>query len=87
MSTAQIDDLIARLREHGISIVIMSGVDDPVFSTKTMAERLAKNSVDGFLSVRGGHGGIGENPELFATAAVQMLDAAENKRLKKLQLL
>lgn len=83
MATVQIDDLIARLREHGIGVVIMSAVDDPVFSTKTMAERLKKGSVDGFLSVRGGHGQLGENPERYAVAALQMLDAVEAKKQRE----
>lgn len=85
LSRIQIDDLVAKLREHGIGIVIMSGVDDPVFDTKTMAERLKKGSVDGFLAVRGGHGQIGDNPERYVIAALQMLDAlaAKQGRTKK----
>lgn len=80
MANTQIDELIEKLREHGIGIVIMSGVDDPVFPTEKMVTRLQGGSVDGFLSVRGGHGQIGENPERYVVAALQMLDALETKK-------
>jgi pimeloyl-ACP methyl ester carboxylesterase len=83
MSQIQMHDLISKLHEKGIGIVIMSGVDDPVFQTKKMAALIKQGTVDGFLSVRGGHGQIGENPERFMVAAEQMLTALQKKQSKK----
>jgi len=80
LSQVQIHDLIAKLHEKGIGIVIMSGVDDSVFPTEKMATFLRKGTIDGFLSVRGGHGQIGETPERYMVAAEQMLEALERKR-------
>ena len=80
LSRVQIDGLIDKLRERGIGIVVMSAVDDPVFPTRTMAERLKKGSVDGFLSVRGGHGQIGDNPERYMVAANQMLGNLRDRK-------
>ncbi len=80
LSQVQIDGLIDKLRERGIGIVVISAVDDPVFPTKTMAERLKKGSLDGFLSVRGGHGQIGETPERYMVAANQMLENLRDRK-------
>ena len=80
MSQAHIEGLIAKLRERGIGIVVMSAVDDPVFPTERMATLLKKGSVDGFLSVRGGHGQIGENPERYMVAANQMLENLRDRK-------
>ena len=79
LSKVQIDSLIDKLHERGIGIVVISAVDDPVFPTKTMAERLKKGSLDGFLSVRGGHGQIGEHPEHYMAMANQMLEKLRDR--------
>jgi len=80
LSHIQAEGLIDALREHGIGIVVMSAVDDPVFPTERMASRLKAGSLDGFLSVRGGHGEIGEHSEQYVGAALDMLDALRDKR-------
>jgi len=80
MSQVHMEGLISKLREYGIGIVIMSAVDDPVFPTERMATLLKKGSVDGFLSVRGGHGQIGDNPERYMVAANQMLENLRNRK-------
>ncbi len=80
MPSIQLDQAIQELREKGIGIVIVSGVDDPLFPTKMMAEHFGKGELDGFLSVRGSHAQIGEQPERYAVAANQMLVALRDRK-------
>lgn len=79
MAHTRIEDLLQTLHDKGIGIVIMSGVDDPVFQTEKMTKMVNSQMIDGFLSIRGGHGEIGGHPR-FMTAAEQMLSALEAKK-------
>lgn len=93
MAKAQIIDALRTLRGHGISITIMSGVDDPVFPTERIGKTISavkidadediRNVVNGFVSVRGGHGEIAEHPEQFMVAAELLLKQMEKNREKK----
>jgi|GEM_PF-559122 len=80
MPSVALDEVIQELRSRGIGIVIISGVDDPLFPTKRMAEYLKKDTIDGFLSVRGSHPQIGDDPERFGVAANQMLERLRDKK-------
>ena len=81
ISKSQIHDIIRYLhKEKGIGIIEMSGVDDPVFPMERMQKMVKAGMIDGFLSLRGGHGEIGNHPELYMTAAEQMLTAVEEKK-------
>ena len=82
ISKSQIHTMLRYLHERGIGIVVMASVDDPVFPMDKMQEIAKADMLDGFLSVRGGHGMIGEHPELYVTAAEQMLSALEAKKQK-----
>lgn len=75
IATMKIDDLIAAVREAGVKVIVVSAVDDQVFPTKTMAERLKKDSVDGFISIQGAHG-----PQYSAHVADSIFKSAAEHR-------
>jgi hypothetical protein len=77
---SQIHDMLRLLHEKGIGIVVMSGVDDPVFPMDKMQQIAKADMLDGFLSLRGGHGEIGNHPDRYMTAAEDMLTKIEEKR-------
>lgn len=83
ISKSQIHEMLRYLHEKGIGIVVMSGVDDPVFPMDKMQEVAKADMLDGFLSLRGGHGEIGNHPELYMAAAEKMLTALEEKQKNK----
>lgn len=81
---AQILEMLRYLHnEKGIGMGIIHGVDDPVFPMERVQEMVKADMIDGFLSVRGGHGEIGNHPERYMTAAKKMLDAIEKKKRRK----
>lgn len=83
ISNSQIHEMLRYLHEKGIGIVVMSGVDDPVFPMDKMQEIAKADMLDGFLSLKGGHGEIGNHPELYMAAAEKMLSALEEKQRKR----
>ena len=82
---SQIHEMLRYLHEKGVGIVVMAAVDDPVFPMERMQEIANTDMLDGFVSVRGAHGAIGEHPELFMAGAEEMLTALEKKQEKKQQ--
>ncbi|MEI7742072.1 MAG: alpha/beta fold hydrolase [bacterium] len=83
LATAQIHDMLRELHDKGIGIVVMAGVDDPVFPMERIQKIAKSDQLDGFLSVRGGHGDIGNYPETHMKAAEFMLTALEKKAKKR----
>ena len=80
ISQSQIHEMIRYLHEKGVGIVVASGIDDPVFPTDKI-QRIAKlDMIDGFLSMRGGHGGLGDIPEEFAVKLEGMLSALQEQK-------
>lgn len=82
ISKSQIHEMIRFLHEKGIGIAIINAVDDPVFPMDKMQKIVDADMIDGFLSVRGGHGELGNHPELYITAAEKMITALEEKKKK-----
>lgn len=103
MAAMQMGPILMKLREEGVNVVIMSGVDDTVFPHTNTMETLAnmqgvkgpastpeeqekriqeftEKIANGVVFVRGGHGQIGENPELYATYAEHLLTNQESQR-------
>ncbi|MDB5237957.1 MAG: hypothetical protein JWM46_227 [Candidatus Kaiserbacteria bacterium] len=78
LSTMQIDDLVAFARTAGIKVAVIAGVDDQAFPAETMAKRLPKDSLDGFLSVRAAHG-----PQYSARIVNYLFDLLNAKREKE----
>lgn len=80
-------DILEMLRylheEKGIGIGIIHAVDDPVFPMDRVQDMVKADMIDGFLSVRGGHGEIGNHPEQYMVAAKKMIDAINKKRERK----
>lgn len=75
---------IAEIRTHGMlknlcagghGIAVVAAVRDPVFSMEKLQKMVKRNELDGFLSVKGGHGEIVVNPEQYAAAASNLLDS------------
>ncbi len=60
----QVKDLLPYLHDLGIHIAVMSAESDPVFPQAEVRKAADMDAVDTFISVRGGHGTIGEHPEL-----------------------
>ena len=60
----QVKDLLPYLHNLGIHIAVMSAENDPVFPQAEVRKAADMDAVDTFISVPGGHGTIGEHPEL-----------------------
>ncbi|MBI4085319.1 MAG: alpha/beta hydrolase [Candidatus Liptonbacteria bacterium] len=82
ISNSQIHEALRYLHGKDIGVCVISGVDDPVFPMKRLQKIVKADMLDGFLSVRGGHGAVGEHPEHYIEAAKGMLAAMENKQVK-----
>jgi len=93
LASAQMDDLIADIRSKGVKVGVISAVDDPVYPVKKMIGKLnddgsitpgqiKKEQFDAVLSVRGGHGQLGDNPERYVVAANQMLEKLRDRSNK-----
>ena len=60
----QLKDLLPYLHDLGIHIAVMSAENDPVFPQAEVRKAADMDAVDTFISVPGGHGTIGEHPEM-----------------------
>ncbi len=85
ISSSQINGLFQKLKEHGIGISIIHSVDDKVFPMKRVqAQVKAKEEdplwIDGFYSVKGGHGEYLANTQIYTRAAEGALSALEMKQ-------
>ncbi len=83
IAQSDIHTMLRYLHEKGIGVIVMSSVDDPVFPHDRVQENVKADMLDGFLTVRGGHGAMGEHPELYAKAAVKLLKQVEENKRKK----
>lgn len=82
ISNSQIHEALRYLHEKGVMISVVTGVDDPVFPMKRIQEIVKSDMLDGFLSVRGGHGEIGNHPELYVEAIKSVIHSMEKKKEK-----
>ncbi len=85
LSRTQIHEMLHYLREKGINIVVMATIDDPVFPMEKMQETITPDMVDGFLSLAGAHGEIGNHPELFVPIIIKTLETLEENRRKEVK--
>ena len=81
MATAnfQINDLLTKLKKHGVGISIIQGVDDRTFPSKKINANTNSGEVDGYYSVAGGHNELYLYPEKFMTLAENAITALENR--------
>ena len=82
-SNSQIHEALRYLHKKGVSISVVAGVDDPVFPMERIQEIVKGDMLDGFLSVRGGHGAVGEHPELYIEAIKGLVKSMKKKREKE----
>ncbi len=85
ISDSQIHEALRYLHEKGVSICVIAAVDDPVFPMKDIQKIVKADMLDGFLSVRGGHGAMGEHPELYIEAIKGLVKSMKKKRIKELE--
>lgn len=78
IADSQIHEMLTYLHEKGIGIVVMTPEDDPVFPQKLVIDQMTKsNMMDLCVTTKGGHGGIGDQPEKFTVQAEMMLSALQ----------
>lgn len=82
ISQSDIHEMIRYLHDKGVGIVVMSGIDDPVFPERQMKKIAKTDMIGGFLTVRGAHGYINEQSEDGMVWAEKMLSALESQRQK-----
>jgi pimeloyl-ACP methyl ester carboxylesterase len=87
ISQSETHELLRYLHEKGIGIVVMASVDDPVFPMDKMQKIVKDDMLDGFVSVGGKHGVIGEPSGRYVRVAEKMLTALEEKQNKKAETL
>jgi pimeloyl-ACP methyl ester carboxylesterase len=75
-----VKDLLPYLHDKfGINIVVVSAEGDPVFPQAEVRKAADMGAVDTFISVPGGHGMVGEHPEIV----MPIIEAEFDKFLKK----
>jgi len=74
---------LANLKQKGIRISIIAGVDDKMFPIKKMQEEVKAEHVDGFYSVKGGHFEAFKKPEQYTSLIRAAFSALEKKSEKK----
>jgi len=79
ISGSQIHELLKELKEKGIGVVIIHGVDDKVFPMDRVQEIAKADQLDGFVSVKGTHGQLMLEAEKYTKAAESILTSLENK--------
>lgn len=72
--------LIPYLHSLGIHIAVISAEGDPVFPYEEMRRAAETNDVDIFTSVRGGHGMLGDHPEVTAPIVEAILEKLAKKK-------
>jgi len=77
VSAADIYEMLTVLKEVGIKVAIIHGVDDSIFPMKKLLETaLERDGVEtmGFYAVKGDHREISVHPEKYAALAVNALE-------------
>ena len=83
ISNTETYGMLKNLHDKGIRIAVVGGVDDPVFPVDKMQEILKEGWLDGFVSVKGGHGEIILHPEKYVGVVDELLDNLEKKHWVK----
>jgi pimeloyl-ACP methyl ester carboxylesterase len=86
ISNSDIHETLRELHDLGIGIVVIHGIDDPVFPMDRIQEVVNTDQLDGFYSVKGGHSEIWTHPEKYVALAEQALeDLAKNQEQEKIK--
>ncbi|MCK9351434.1 MAG: alpha/beta fold hydrolase [Candidatus Paceibacterota bacterium] len=79
ISESDIIDMLKELKQKGINVSVVHGVDDKVFPMERVQRETDADTVTGFYSVQGGHNDIYLTPKQYTAAIDAALDALENK--------
>lgn len=80
ITDSDIVEIMKELKEQGIGISVIHGVDDSVFPMERVQNEIGADALTGFYSVRGGHNEIFIRPGQYTDAIDAALDALERKR-------
>ena len=76
----QVKDILPYLHDLGIHIAVMSAENDPVFPQAEVRKAADMDAVDTFISVPGGHGMLGEHPEMIMPSIEAAFEAFAKER-------
>lgn len=79
ISNTQIHNMLRDLKEKGIGISIIHGVDDKAFPMDRVQQIAESDQLDGFYSVKGTHNEFYLNAAKYTKVADEALDALEAK--------
>jgi pimeloyl-ACP methyl ester carboxylesterase len=80
ITQSDVHSLLKELHDKGIRIAILAGVDDPMFPMHRLQATLKKgDELDGFLSLKGGHVEILNQPKRYAAVIERIYTALESK--------
>lgn len=80
IADAEIHNWLKELKDQGIGIAIIHGVDDKAFPMERMQEVAKSEQMHGFYSVKGGHNEIYLKPKEFTALAEHALSGLENRK-------
>ena len=83
LTSYDISDLMSLLRDKGVMVSVISGVDDPLFLVSRQVENMRQAGappIEGYYSVIGGHNELSIHPEKHTALAVNALDSLQRKR-------
>ncbi|MFH1183029.1 MAG: alpha/beta hydrolase [Candidatus Moraniibacteriota bacterium] len=82
IAQSDITELCKQLKEKGIGISFVCGVDDKAFPMERVQKQANTEMLDGFYSVKGGHGELVLHPEKYTSLVEEALSALEKKAEK-----
>lgn len=80
IAETQIHELLKTLKDLGVKISIVHGVDDKFFPMERVQKQTTPEMVDGFYSVQGTHNQLYLHPEKYTLLVDNALDALEASR-------
>jgi pimeloyl-ACP methyl ester carboxylesterase len=83
IAESDIIEMLKDLKDRGIHVSIIHGVDDKVFPMDRVQKELGPDAITGFYSVRGGHNEVFLRPEQYTGAISAALDALDAKSKKE----
>lgn len=83
IADSDIVDMMKDLKEQGVGVSVIHGVDDKVFPMERVQKEVGADAITWFYSVRGGHNEIFIRPEQYTKAIDGALDALEEKKKKE----
>ncbi|MBI3255669.1 MAG: alpha/beta hydrolase [Candidatus Andersenbacteria bacterium] len=80
IAAAEIHTWLKELKDQGIGIAVIHGVDDKAFPMERVQEVARSEQMHGFYSVKGGHNDIYLKPKQFTALAENALSGLENRK-------